>query len=340
MKFRSLFLVVFMMMTLLVAGVANAQDGMLDPCLGLSADDCAVINDASANGLNGAESFTMDLSIIFSAGNIPDESMSAVTFSQIGVMDVATNEASMIGSDIAGSFDVSFSQNDGDLEEQLIEFIIVDDILYFSMEGEWLSVDITRFLEDEGLQAQLEGFGLNPEDLMGADDGAMADDLPVDIEGLLPLLDVLNLPGFLNYERMGDDFVFTVDFSALQALLEEDNAELLNSIVSAAAEVEPTAAFIIPAIPTLINEGTIQITQTVDTGANIISAIGFDMNFAMALGALTTGDASAPATTVDLNVNIGLSNLDAVGAIEAPANATDITDDVLDGMGMALPAGQ
>ncbi|MEL6405821.1 MAG: hypothetical protein AAFR81_15740 [Chloroflexota bacterium] len=331
MKLRSLFLTATMSIMLLLGGVVNAQD--FDPCFGLSGDDCATINDASANGIGDAEAFTLNVFIDFAMDNIPDEVTSAIGFSMEGAIDIAVAPDSLVGFEMAGELTFAGTLNDEDPEPETLDIRLVEDIVYVSDGEEAFSVDVVQLLESDAIDAQLDGLGLG----MDADPEDVAGELPVDIAQVFALLDILNLPGLLNYERAGDEFIFTVDLSALQALLEEENEDLLNTIVETAAEVEPTAAFIIPVIPSLISSGIIEVNQAVDTDLNIVTDISFDMDIEVSLGALTTGDASAPATTVFLDTDLGISNLDDIGAIEPIEGAEDITEELLSGLGAALP---
>ena len=346
MKFRNIVLTIVTLFTLLVAGVANAQDDMgIDPCFGLAADDCAVINEASANGVGDAESFTVDFSINFTGTDVDsifglvgslagdpsaaEDAVSSVTFTLDSTLDFAQSD-SFTGLYVAGDFLLTSSTDDSDVEEQVIEILIVDDILYIADggdEGEWVSINLLELLSDEGIA---DGVG----DLM--DTAGDTSDLGVDPNSFTSLLSILNLPGFLTYERAGDDFVFNVDFAVLQQLLEEENEELLNEIVTAAAEVEPTLAFLIPAIPTLINSGNFTVTQTVDTSTSTINNIAVGSNLDLALGALT---GTTAVTNLDLLVNIGIGNIDGVSQAAAPAEATDITGSVLGTVGSVLGTG-
>lgn len=332
MKFRSLFLTAIMSIMLVMGGVVSAQD--FDPCFGLGLDDCAAINDASANGLGDAEAFTMNVFIDFAADNIPDEVTSAIGFGMEGAIDFAQAD-NMVGLEFAGELTFTSSQNGEASDGGTFDIRLVEDLLYISDGEEAFSIDIAQLAESDAVTAQLDGLGLGMDEELDAED--VAGELPVDIAQIFALLDILNLPGLLAYERAGDDFTFTVDLSALQALLEEENEELLNTIVETASEIEPTAAFIIPVIPSLISNGIIEINQTVDPALNIITDISFDMDLEVSLGALTTGDSTAPATTVFLDTDLGVSNLDDIGAIEPIEGAEDITEDLLMGLGMALP---
>ncbi|GAB5493442.1 MAG: hypothetical protein Phog2KO_36570 [Phototrophicaceae bacterium] len=346
MKFRNTVLTLVALFTLLVAGVANAQDDMgIDPCFGLDADNCAVINEASANGVGDAESFTVDFSIDFTGTDVDsifglvgslagdpsaaEDAVSSVTFTLDSTIDVAQSD-SFTGIYLAGDFVLTSSTDDGEVEEQVIEVLIVDDVLYIADggdEGEWMSINLLEVLSDEDVS---EGVG----DLMAS--AGDTSDLGVDPSSFTALLSILDLPGFLTYERAGDDFVFNIDFAVLQQLLEEDNEELLNELVTAAAEVEPTLAFFIPAIPTLINSGNFTVTQTVDTSTSTINNIAVGSNLDLALGALT---GTTDVTNLDLLVNIGIGNIDGVSQVAAPAEATDITGSVLGSVGSVLGTG-
>jgi hypothetical protein len=346
MKFRNTILTLIALFTLLVAGVANAQDEMgINPCFGLAADDCAVINEASANGIGEPESFTIDFTIDFTGTDVDaifalagsmagdpsaaEDTVSSVTFTLDSNIDVAQG-GGMTGLYVSGEFLLTSSTNDGDVEEQVIEVLLIDDVLYIADggdEGEWMSINLVEVLADEGVS---EGMG----DLMAS--GGDTSALGVDPSSLSSLLAILDLPGFLTYERAGDDFVFNVDFAVLQQLLDEENEDLLNELVTAGAEVDPTLAFMLPAIPTLINSGNFTVTQTVDTATSTISNIAVGSNIDLALGALAGTDA---VTNLDLLVNIGVSNIDGVTQAEAPAEATDITGTVLGTVGSALGTG-
>lgn len=340
MKARTRTVTLMLILSLLVSGLVSAQDddmGDFDPCFGLAEADCAVINDASANGLNDAQSFSIAMDINFVAENVPDESLSTLTFTQVGSLDVIVNPDATFGADIHGSFEVSYSQGDADLENQQIEFSMVDETFYFTQGSEWLSIDLAQVMESDEFKEQFEAFGIDLDDFMNDPENAELDEEQVEEmqAGLLPLMGIIDLPGFITYERSGDDFVFTVDMSVLQALLEEENEDLINDISAAAAQIDPTLAFMLPAIPALIQSGTIEIVQSVNTADNYVEGIDFNLDLTAALGAMFTGDTSMPPTQADLAVTIDFVNIDSVETIVAPENATDITQEVLESTGDA-----
>lgn len=138
-----------------------------------------------------------------------------------------------------------------------------------------------------------------------------------DMETLMPLLAILEVPGLMNYERDGDDFVFTIDLSVLA---DPENAELLAEIDATLAEVDPEMAGMASALPMLLSEGTIEVIQSVDTDLNIVENIQFNVYLAVQMG--------PEPTTIDLYVNVALTNLDSAPAAEAPAEFTDMTGEI------------
>lgn len=355
MKLRSTILTVLAFFALMSGALVQAQDDMgldIDPCFGLAEADCTVINEASANGIGDATSFTVDVSIDFSGSELSElfgafamfggemdmgalSEINDVTFVFDGTFDVAMDEESETGS-IAGSFTMSFSQNDGEVTEMAMDVILLEDMAYFNEGDGWQSIDLTRLEESDalaGLEDMASGFGMDMGMMDMGDEDDMDDEDAMDMMGgmfsedsLGALLGLLDLPGFVVYERSGDDFAFDVDFTALQVLLTDEYEDVYTEIVTSAAEVDPIMAFLIPSLLTIFEEGTISIVQTVDTDANIVSAIDLDVNLSLSL-ALLTGEANT--SDILLGTTIALSNLDDVTMTEAPADAVDATDEVI-----------
>ena len=344
MKFRSTLLTVLTFLALMTGALVQAQDDMgIDPCFGLAEADCTVINEASANGLGDATSFTVDVNIDFSGSELsglfdalaafggemdlgPIASINEATFTLDGTFDVAMDEAGETGS-VAGSFTTSFSQDGGEVTELAMDVVLLEDFAYINDGEGWKSIDLERLSEIEGGDMF---------DMMGMEDGDMAEGDAMDAAN--PLGDMMNedmlgsmtglleIPGFVTYERMGDDFAFTVDFTALQILLTDDYEAIYEELILTASEVDPMMAFMIPTILTIFNEGNISIVQTVDSDANIVSAYDVDATLSLSL-AMLTGEATT--SDISLAADIAFSNLNGVSMAEAPADAVDATDEVI-----------
>ncbi|MGB7338841.1 MAG: hypothetical protein WBC91_08125 [Phototrophicaceae bacterium] len=357
MKLRSTFLTILAFLALIIGGTVQAQDDMamdIDLCFGLDEADCTVINEASANGLGDAESFTFDVSIDFSGAELsslfglvggfaPDldlgeiAELNAATFTFDGTFDVVMGEEEG-DENVAGSFTTSFSRNDEDVTELAFDIIVTDGLVYLNDGSGWQSIDLERLSENEALSGGMDMLGMGSDDDMQDDmddeemddeDMEATDDL---LGGLVGIFGILDLPGFINYERLGDDFVFNIDFAVLQQLLEEENEDLLNELVITASEIDPSFAFFIPLLPTLINDGVISVTQTVDSETNTVTGLDFGTDLVLALGIL---EGNPNLTTVNLATSFAFSNIDAVTATEAPADAVDATDEAaawLEGM--------
>lgn len=354
MKFRSILLTVLTFLALLSGTVVQAQDDMgFDTCSGLSEADCAVISEASENGLGDATSFTVDISLDFTGSELSGlfgalaafgmdmdlgsiASVNDLSFAFDGTFDVAMDEENETGS-LAGSFTTTFALDDGDVTEIALDVIVLEDFAYINDGEGWKSIDLERLAESEiaaGMMGMTDMMGMGGDD--EAADGEEAANPMGDLEGMMDSMSgLLEVPGFITNERAGDDFVFAVDFTALQLLLTDDYTEMYTDIITTASETDPTMAFLIPTILTIIEEGNISIVQTVDTDANIISAIGLDaslsVNLAMLTGEATTSDMS-------LTANIAFSNLDGVSMAEAPADAVDGTDDFIAMIEEMMPA--
>jgi hypothetical protein len=310
MKLRSLFLTMLILFAMVLGAVA-AQDMPMNDCLNLGADDCAIVNGAYAN-LTTLTNFTLELDVAFEAAGLPDETMSSLTFDMSGAINVTEGMGMMLPVNMGGGFDIEATQNgEPALPPMSIEFALVDDFAYFTdpFSGFWSGIDLVALLSSEE-------FGSMLDSAMAGDTSALGVDTP-DMATILPLLAVLDLPGFLNYERDGDDFVFTIDFAALQALNDPENAGLLAGIDAALTEADPSMAGMAAALPMMISDGQIEVVQSVNTDLNIVDNIAVTAYLELAMG--------VEPITVDLAVNLALTNIDEAPAAEAPAEFEDMT---------------
>jgi len=326
MKIRMLLALVMVLVSLL--GVAYAQD--INPCFSLSEEDCALIGEATLNTatyLDGVGSMTIDLDLSMAANDIPDSE--PFSFDMTGSVDVVENTETQIGADVYGSFDVNV-EAEGESEAITIEFWIVSDVLYFiNPEDEGLySVDLTQVLSESDLEDAIE----NPTEALG--DELMSD------SALEALTTLVTLPGLLDWNRDGDDFVFTIDFAALT---DPNNQEALESLVEVVSETDPATGAqlesFLPLLPQLLESGTVNFTQGLNTELNIVDSYTLEANFVVATG-MMMGDPQLPATTVDFLFSAGLGNFDGVEAPVAPEGATDITEEVVESLGGMFGSGE
>lgn len=316
MKLRSLFLTMLIMATMVFGSVA-AQDSVLDsPCMNLGADDCAVITDAQANGLGDATSLTIEIDMIIEVIGIPgtEGEPGSMSFEMSGAIDIAEGAGFLVPLNMAGAFDISATQDGAAmLPPMTLEFALVDDFFYYSdpFTGEWAGVDVLVLMSSDEFNEMLAP-------LMEGDTSALGVDAP-DMESLLPLLGLLELPGFLDYSRDGDDFIITVDFAALQALNDEENSALLLALDNALTESDESLAGMAAVLPMLISEGIIQVIQSVDTDLNIVDNIEIITFLEIVLG--------ADPFVLDMDINIALTDLDGAQEPTAPEQFEDMTGD-------------
>lgn len=322
MTLRKISLYLLFVLLLMAGSVVGAQEE-IDLCFGLNADDCAAINAASL-GAPVVDSLNVNLDINFSAANIP------VGEGTVGSVDFTTNAVvGIVGfnedlPNIGGSVVLNGATENLDallgmpgLGEIGLEFRLVDGLFYFQnpTSGEWAYVDLMAVMSDPTFA---EGMGsvtelASPDALTDAlgSDGEMPD-----IAALGDAVTaIVSLPGFLSYTRDGDVFTFTVDLTALAALDNETLFEL-SDLVSA---VDETAGGLVFVLPSIFDEGTITVTQTIDPSGEFLQALGF--NVAAVTSAL---DPTSDPATVDLDVSLSLTDFDAVAAAVAPEGATEI----------------
>lgn len=321
MKLRSLFLLVALLAAMFV-GAVSAQDEMpFDPCFGLSADDCAYINDASAADMGAINNLTFTMDIAFSAtgipGATPEDPTSSLTFNLNTAIDIVEGQNPALPVNAGGVINVDF--NDGMSGDSLaIDLSLVDGIFYIldPTTGQYQGIDLVAAMSDPTF---LEQFGLDataPDLGLGAMTGM--DMSNMDMEALASLVDLVNLPGLITYTRDGQVFTFTIDLTTMAILLTPEYEEQLNTIVEAVSAIDPSLGMFIPLIPTVLKEGTITITQTVNAELNAVDTIGFAVD-ARVDTAMLSGVADSEPVVVTLDVTLNIGNFGGASQPAAPA---------------------
>lgn len=318
-KFRSTLLIVLIFLALLISAVVQAQDGMgFDTCSGLTEADCTVISEAIENGLGDATSFTVDINLDLSASELhgflaigtwdPNSNLANlndVTFTIDGTFDVVMDEENETGS-LAGSFTSSYSMNGSDVTEVALDVVALEGLAYINDGNGWKSIDLARLSESE-----------------------VVSDITVNLESLMKAMTlIINAGDFITNERVGDDFVSTIDFTDFRELPVEYPDEFI-AILAEPIEVQDhmiASVYIIASLLQLFDKGDLSLTQTVDTENNIISAI--DLDAQISLNMLTL-PGEATNSGISLAASLAFSNLDAVSIAETPANAVNGTDEFI-----------
>ncbi|XWX03829.1 hypothetical protein VZO05_15095 [Aggregatilineales bacterium SYSU G02658] len=289
-----------------LAGVAQAQD----TCFGLSASDCAAIASATENTLSTVMSFNQTWSIDFRVSGIPDSG--DITFNATGSGPVIL--------DLMGAFPLSFDQSitasfsDGlSSGGGMTGAILKDGILYVDMgDGMWGSLNLLSALESGEVGGQELPLDL---DALASGD--------VDPEAALGALeafgDLAAIPGFLTYTRMGDTFTFVADLTRL--INDPSFQNGVSSLAMTAGEDGAQIAGLVSLLPMLLSEGRIEVVQQIDSSANIVTGIGFNVNATIDSAMLTGSDTPI---TITLFFRVDLSEPNGSFDIQAPDNVTPL----------------
>lgn len=319
MKLRSIFVTFVALMMLVMGSVVQAQDMGMDPCFGLAQADCDEINNAFVGTLGAlaAGSATVTIDADVSLSGVPDTE--DFTLDSTTTLDILQGTNAVIPVDMGLALNAEFVDLVGlGLTSTTIEARLVDGVGYLqdpTGSGMWFALDLVAAQDSPLITQQLEGLPIDPEAAAAGDLSALEDlgvDVP-DMEALLSLLSLLELPGLITYERAGDVYTFTIDLSVLALLNTPEYEEELNTLTEVASAIDPSAAFIIPTLPSLLDEGTITIVNYVNDG--IVDTVDFDMNFTISAGMLT-GDMEAAPIVFSLDTTTAFSNL---GTAPAPA---------------------
>jgi hypothetical protein len=287
-----------------LAGVAQAQD----TCFGLSASDCAAIASATENTLNTVTSFNQTWSIDFRVSGIPDS----------GDLTFSANGSGPVIIDLMSAFPLSFEQtltasfSDGMTNGGgATGAILKDGILYINMGDDmWGSLNLLSALESGeigGQELPLDALAtgeLDPEMALGV------------LEGFG---DLTAIPGFLNYTRSGDTFTFVAD---LTRLINDANFQSsVSNLAMTVGEDGQQIAGLVSLLPMLLTEGRIEVVQQINSAANIVTGLGFNVNATIDGSMLTGSDAPI---TITLTFRVDLSDPNGSFDIQAPANATPL----------------
>jgi hypothetical protein len=331
MKLRSLF-ITFVTVMMLTFGAASAQD--FDPCFGLSDADCAEINtatQASIATLATAESFSTGWSIDFALSGLAGLGLPDITFNNAGTIDVTSSMNPVIPFNVGIMQDVSFSgfeQGDGSLDIR-----VVDGFLYIENPNpeleEWISIDLVEIASDpEGFANDFLGeAGLGDLDTLGVDPAepeAVLEDLPVDPMQLLALTELVTIDGVTNYTRDGNTFSFVVDLTALSAIYEPGNEELVNNLNMLLDTADPSGALsqTLPDLLMLIDQATITVTQQINPDLGAVDTIGFSINATFdAMGMMMGMESGQEPASITLDFQTNVNNLGSAPAAVAPENA-------------------
>lgn len=349
MKSRIVAMLLALTLVLMLVPAAYAQDDL--SCMGLSADDCAILQAAAANSEN-MSSFNMDfkfnLSLTGLATLSPGASDITVTADGSGPLAVDKSKMTaedpfaglMMAMDANGSFTGGTESGGGSTS-----FVIVDGNFYLQdpTSGQWIGVNLMDLMNSGFLQQA--GVPVSPEMLMG---GMMGGDSsatdPMAALSALGLGDVdpaalVATPGFITNARLADDsiggqtvypFTTTLDFAPLFA--SPEFTKIMDSIMASAAQSDPSMAQVGPMIAMLLQQSqlTVSTGQWIGADDQFVHRFTFDINALIDLSAMMGGaGAGAGANSVQmppinfaLHIEVNFNDINAPVSVVAPEGAT------------------
>jgi len=337
MKTRILALLAVMALMLALVPAASAQD---DPgCFGLSAEDCELIDTASANSL-GVSSFQQDFSIEFSLTGLdmiapllgPDTGINGdITFDVEGSGPLFIDPDSPDGLVFQAEMTVDITNGTETLSAPLI-VTLVDGVLYIDTGESVIGIPQEVATDAAGVEVGGEGATTIAE-------FAEIDPTTLGIAGAgmgLP-------PSFANlitYERAGDQFTFFVDVSGILAT---DEIAMILPMLLGGLDTEALGLGDLgdPAeLVGLVGEALLMdltVNQRVDTELTAVTGLTFDTNIEFDLGTAAGSPGAFPPIVVDLTFNVDLSGVNSEFEVVAPEGAEIVDPEDLDLSGLGLP---
>lgn len=363
MKSRLLAILLVLVMALVMIPAVSAQE--IDPCLGLSADDCAILqaSDAKAEELN---SLTMGFNFNLEIGGL------ATLGAMMGTADESVPNSITITADAANSPFVAFPDATEPLKSFALamdvngsvagtgssdtsgttSFVIVDGNFYMKdpASGEWIGFSLKEAVES-GMLAEM-GLPFDPAAMLEGDMSSMqsAADPAAALAAAGLTTDqvtaLMSVPGFLSQTRAADAelhgqkmiaFESTVDLVPLFASTEFQ--EVLTAAASASGDDSSMAQVgqIGMILPMLVKEGNVKVTRWIGADDQFPHRAVIEVNASVDVGAMMGGaSADAPAMepiTLKLVLDVDLSGHNATAAPVAPEGATMKTLEELQGSG-------
>lgn len=350
MKHRSLLIIFAVLLLMILPATIGAQDiSETEICFGLDEADCLFLDSASDNMDSLSEagsSFTLEYDLDFSMSGLTEELPLPLPEEFMGLLDGQSSFAFVssgavdivIGDDgepetFGAVLDIAYGEADSDeLVAVPVEMRMVDNTLYMlnPESGTWQGASLDIGETDVELMAEIESMPINP--MTGELNTGMTDMIP-DTETLhsIDLAGLAELPGLATQVREGDDFILTIEFSALSELLEEENAELFEEIAASLAAIDQGLGFMFVMLPAMpFEEGSMTIVQHVDTDLNIIDSI--DVSLALNVNLMQfMGQVDGEPITMYLDFAADISNVGSAPAAVAPAEFEEV--DLLDLLG-------
>lgn len=308
---------ILVLIALLIIAPLQAQSQTIDPCFGLSADDCALIGSASTNTLTGLSAFQADFVLDVSLNGLETVGLGndfALNVIGNGAFS-RENAASDLPFAVDLNLDATLTGRDDSAQVQQFHLLLVDETLFSEniATGAWQGVKL--------------------EDVLASPQFAALNGLDAASSSLAGFNNLLTIPGFIRYERLAatdqnlSPFSFQLDFMPLfQSSEFQRTLDQGLQIVGQMGSDFQNLALIAP----LLLQNTdlkMNLTQFVEPELNFVQHLTLDLNGMVDLNPLmgTSGNNALPPITLSFHFEIELSAVNEAQVITAPATFSLIT---------------
>ena len=321
MKTRLLALMAVLLLALALVPVVSAQD---DPgCFGLSSEDCDLLDRATANTLSASSFFhewSLDVTITgldTVAALAPESGITGdidLSVSGSGPLSFTPDIADVLQLQQTASYELIMGT---DTQSGSAVLTVVDGVLYAELDGETVGMPLEEAIEEADPSVDANINPANLADLMEVEPTSLA--IRGTSAGVPPSLAV-----FFNFERAGDEFVFTTDVGGL--LNSEEFSALLPLVLALAGEelgdLGDTQDLVeqLPQFMAAI-DSNITIIQSVDPVAELVTGFVFDIDFAFDLGMAAGAPGAFPPIVLEVTFATEMSQFNEAFAYTAPENA-------------------
>ncbi len=304
-------------------------------CLGLSADDCKIVTDATANTANLRsfnQSFTFELNVSGIETLDPSAEPVSLRASGSGPFVLDPTAASMENG-VAMALDITGEANG---ESGMFSLVIVDGVLYFKdpTSDKWMGMKLS---DVQGQVGALTG-GIVPGVGSPSDSGTEVDPAAAQammgVVGALATFDPFAINGFANQTRQADAelhgqkmYAFQHTFNLDALFKSPEFQKLLTTLGQAASQADESAAQVAMMLPMISQLATGEITFTRWIGADdsfahriVLSAdLNIDLNALM--GGSGSSGQQMPPINLQFSLSVDMSNINDTAAPTAPEGA-------------------
>ncbi|HEX2619370.1 MAG TPA: hypothetical protein VHL11_04460 [Phototrophicaceae bacterium] len=301
----------------------NAQS--IDPCFGLAVEDCSVISNASTNTLTSVTTFKAAFQGEASLTGL--EALGMGTDFAFNFSGTGSFSRESVNPDFPFALELLLDTSpDGDTTHtNQIHLKIVHGSLYVEdiASHTWRGIAAKEVLNSP----QFAGLKLIGSPLAGLNLPAPSSDSA----GLDSLSSLINVPGFITYERLDDDasteealspFSFQLDFVPL--FQSGEFQQTLAEGLKIAGQISPDVQNLAFIAPLLLQNSDLKVklTQFVNVTDNFVHRLTLDITGSMDLNPLmgTSGDTSLDPVSLSVYFEITLNDLNQSLTITVPAD--------------------